>query len=84
MGQRRHSSLFVRRGGFAAKAGSDLDEFGELVDAFLFERAREDAVEAHEESVEEFVSELQFEFAQRPLAREGVGRVGLGVVVHMG
>ena len=48
----------------AAKAGSDLDQFGELVDAFLFKGAGEDSVEAHQKSIEEFVSEFEFEFAQ--------------------
>ena len=69
--------------GFAAKPRSDLDKFGELVDAFLFEWAGESAVEAHQESVEEFVSEFEFEFAQWPLARDRVDRVEFGFVVHM-
>jgi len=68
--------------GVAAKPGSDLDQFGELVDAFLFKRAGEDSVEAHQESLEEFVSKFQLELSQWPL-RERVGRVEFGIVGHM-
>jgi hypothetical protein len=35
---------------WAAQPGSDLNQFGKLVDAFLVERARKDAIEALEES----------------------------------
>jgi len=41
-----------------------------LVDAFLFEGTGEDAVEADEQSDEEFMSELDFKFSRCPLGRE--------------